>query len=220
MLKDIAVASGIASLCLAYVLFTYQQLFSPYAMLAILILPVLSLLLFLFSDRLGKKPLYLVITTSFVLIISMLSLAYIHVAPNTYLNVARVFLLVTLASSISLLFIYFAGKVYVGHFGILYVLLLIIIGSALAYISMYGFSNIQWNGVDELAANYYSAYLTLHGINPYTSSMQPIYNARHVFPTVLLNGSYEDFYAYPALSFLAYVPVSYTHLTLPTKRIV
>jgi len=31
MLKDIAVASGIASLCLAYVLFTYQQLFSPYA---------------------------------------------------------------------------------------------------------------------------------------------------------------------------------------------
>jgi len=34
MLKDIAVASGIASLALAYVLFTYQQLFSPYAMLA------------------------------------------------------------------------------------------------------------------------------------------------------------------------------------------
>jgi len=29
MLKDIAVASGIASLCLAYVLFIYQQLFSP-----------------------------------------------------------------------------------------------------------------------------------------------------------------------------------------------
>jgi len=59
MLKDIAVASGIASLALAYLLFTYQQLFSPYAMLAILILPVLSLLLFLFSDTLGKKPLYL-----------------------------------------------------------------------------------------------------------------------------------------------------------------
>jgi len=88
----------------------------------------------------------------------------------------------------------------------LYVLLLIILGSALAYISMYGFSNIRWGGVDELAANYYSAYLTLHSINPYTSSMQPIYNARQIFPTVLLNGSYEDFYVYPALSFLAYVP--------------
>ena len=75
MLKDIAVASGIASLCLAYVLFTYQQLFSPYAMLAILILPVLSLLLFLFSDRLGKKPLYLVLAISLVFIISLLSLA-------------------------------------------------------------------------------------------------------------------------------------------------
>jgi len=208
MLKDIAIASGIASLCLAYLLFTYQQLFSPYAMLAILILPVLSLLLFLFSDTLSKKPLYLVLAISLVLIISLLSLAYIHAAPNTYLNVARVFLLVTLASSISLLFIYFAGKVHAGRFGfgILYTLLLIILGSALAYISMYGFSNIQWNGVDELAANYYSAYLTLHGVNPYTSSMQPIYNARHVFPTVLLNGSYEDFYAYPALSFLAYIP--------------
>jgi len=206
MLKDIAVASGIVSLCLAYLLFTYQQLFSPYAMLAILILPILSLLLFLFSDRLGKKPLYLVIVISLVFIISLISLAYIHAAPNAYLNVARVFLLVTLASSISLLFIYFTGKVHAGRFGILYALLLIILGSALAYISMYGFSNIRWNGVDELAANYYSAYLTLHGINPYTSSMQPIYNARHVFPTVLLNGSYEDFYAYPALSFLAYVP--------------
>ena len=204
MLKDIAVASGIANLCLAYVLFTYQQLFSPYAMLAILILPVLSLLLFLFSDTLSKKPLYLVLAISLVVIISLFSLAYIHAAPNAYLNVARVFLLVTLASSISLLFIYFAGKVHAGRFGfgILYTLLLIILGSALAYISMYGFSNIQWNGVDELAANYYSAYLTLHGVNPYTSSMQPIYNARHVFPTVLLNGSYEDFYAYPALSFL------------------
>jgi len=208
MLKDIAVASGIASLCLAYVLFTYQQLFSPYAMLAILILPIFSLLLFLFSDTLEKKPIYLVLAIFLVLIISLLSLAYIHAAPNAYWNVARVFLLVTLASSVSLLFIYFAGKAYSGRFysGILYALLLIILGSALAYISMYGFSNVEWNGVDELAANYYSAYLTLHGINPYTSSMQPIYNARHVFPTVLLNGSYEDFYAYPALSFLAYVP--------------
>jgi len=208
MLKDIAVVAGIASLCLAYVLFTYQQLFSPYAMLAILILSVLSLLLFLFSDRLGKKPLYLVIVISLVFIISLISLAYIHPAPNAYLNVVRVFLLVTLATSISLLFIYFIGRFYAGRFGlgILYALLLIILGSAFAYISMYGFSNIQWNGVDELAANYYSAYLTLHGVNPYISSMQPIYNARHVFPTVLLNGSYEDFYAYPALSFIAYMP--------------
>jgi len=208
MLKDIAVASGIASLCLAYVLFTYQQLFSPYAMLAILIISVFSLLLFLFPDTLGKKPLYLVLAISLVVIISLLSLVYIHTAPNTYLNVAKIFLLVTLASSISLLFIYFVGKVHAGRFGfgILYALLLIILGSTLAYISMYGFSNTQWNGVDELAANYYSAYLTLHGINPYTSSMQPIYNARHIFPSLLLNGSYEDFYAYPALSFLVYAP--------------
>jgi len=155
MLKDIAVASGIASLCLAYLLFAYPQPFSPYAMLAILILSVLSLLLFLFSDRLGKKPLYLVLAISLVLIISLISLAYIHAAPNTYLNVAKVFLLVTLASSISLLFIYFTGRFYAGRFGlsILYALLLIILGSAFAYISMYGFSNIQWNGVDELAAN-------------------------------------------------------------------
>jgi len=208
MLKDIVVTSGIASLCLAYVLFTYQQFFSPYAMLAILMLPLLSLMFFLFSDILVKKPIYLVIAIFLVLIISLFSLAYIHVAPNAYWNVARVFLLVTLATSISLFFIYFAGKAYSGRFypDISYALLFIILGSAFAYISMYGFSNVEWNGVDELAANYYSAYLTLHGINPYTSSMQPIYNARHVFPTVLLNGSYEDFYAYPALSFLVYVP--------------
>jgi len=76
---------------------------------------IFKYLLFLFSDTLGKKPLYLVLAISLVVIISLFSLAYIHATSDAYLNIVRIFLLVTLATSISLLFIYFACKVYAGR---------------------------------------------------------------------------------------------------------
>ena len=43
--------------------------------------------------------------------------------------------------------------------------------------------------------------------------MKPILDARGIFPTVLLNGSYEYDYDYPALSFLFYVPVTALGIT-------
>jgi len=207
MMRDISMATGIVSLSLSYVLFTYQQLFSPFAMAGILLLPIISLLIFIFAEKFESRPFYLALGVILIALITFPTLFYIHPALGAYRNVLRVFIVVSIATAISVFFIYLSGKVISKRFGALAVILLIIIGSALAYISMYGFSNIKWNGVDELAANYYSAYLTLHGINPYTTSMQTIYTQRDVFPTVLLNGSYEDFYAYPAMSFIPYIPL-------------
>ncbi|MEM0124183.1 MAG: hypothetical protein QXF41_01395, partial [Candidatus Micrarchaeaceae archaeon] len=178
-------------------------------MAAILILPIFSLLLFLSPDWFSKKAFYFVICVIAIIIISLFSVAYIHPAPGTFANVSRIFVLVSIATAISIFFIYLSGRVAFGRFKIAYVLAIAVIAAALAYVSMYGFTTTKWNGVDELAANYYSAYLALHQINPYTSSMQPIYSSRNIFPTVLLNGSYEDFYAYPALSFIVYMPFVY-----------
>ncbi len=207
MIRHIAVSTGIVALLLAYLLFTYQQLFSPFAMAGILMLPIISLVIFIFAEKFESKPIYLVLGIIAIALITFPTIFYIHPGPGTYMNLSRVFILVSIATAISIFFIYLSGKVVSKHIGVLAAILLIIIGSALAYISMYGFSNIEWNGVDELAANYYAASLALHGVNPYATSMQTIYNERHVFPTVLLNGSYEDFYAYPAMSFIAYMPI-------------
>ncbi|MGC9204962.1 MAG: hypothetical protein ACP5FN_01640 [Candidatus Micrarchaeia archaeon] len=176
-------------------------------MASVLLLPVISLLLFVFSNKFAKKKAYLALGISSIVFILLLNLAYIHPLPGAYENILRVFVLVSIATAISIFFIYLIGIVSSRHFGVFYTIVLIILASSFAYISMYGFSNASWNGVDELAANYYSAYLSLHGVNPYTTSMQTIYNARQIFPTVLLNGSYEDFYAYPAMSFIAYIPL-------------
>ncbi|MEM3177836.1 MAG: hypothetical protein QXT36_01445 [Candidatus Micrarchaeaceae archaeon] len=178
-------------------------------MVAILILPILSLLLFLFPDWFGKRAFYFAMCVIAIVVISLLSIAYIHPGPGTFANILRIFALVSIATLISAFFIYLSGRRAFGRFKIVYILAIAVIAASLAYVSMYGFTNIRWNGVDELAANYYSAYLTLHLINPYTSSMQPIYSARDIFPTVLLNGSYEDFYAYPAFSFIVYMPFVY-----------
>ena len=69
---------------------------------------------------------------------------------------------------------------------------------------MYGLRSVNWNGIDELAFNYYASYLFVHGANPYVTSMQPILSQRGIFPTVELNGQFEYAYDYPALSFLPY----------------
>jgi uncharacterized membrane protein len=83
-----------------------------------------------------------------------------------------------------------------------------LITSALSYACMARLIGPKWNGIDEIAFNYYSSYLLLHGMNPYTTSMQPIMKEYNITPSLLLNGSAEYKYDYPALSFLpvAFLP--------------
>lgn len=85
-------------------------------------------------------------------------------------------------------------------------MMLLLVVAALSYISISTLRG-NWKGVDEVAFNYYASYLLLHGVNPYTASMQPIIAKYNTTPTILLNGSYEYRYDYPALSFLPVLPL-------------
>jgi uncharacterized membrane protein len=65
-------------------------------------------------------------------------------------------------------------------------------------------------GTDEIAFDQYAAQLFLHGVNPYPQSMAPAFPLFHVSPdgyTFLLNGQPVTTLSYPALSFLAYLPL-------------
>lgn len=59
-----------------------------------------------------------------------------------------------------------------------------------------------WHGVDEMAFDYYASYLLIHGVNPYTASMQPIISRYNISTTLQLNGSPEYNYNYPAFGFI------------------
>ena len=65
-------------------------------------------------------------------------------------------------------------------------------------------------GTDEIAFDQYAANLALHGHNPYLHSMAPSFAAFHVSPnayTFRLDGSPVTALSYPALAFLAYLPL-------------
>jgi uncharacterized membrane protein len=65
-------------------------------------------------------------------------------------------------------------------------------------------------GTDEIAFDQYAAQLALHGVNPYLRSMAPAFPLFHVSPngyTFGLNGQPVTALSYPALSFLAYLPL-------------
>ena len=67
--------------------------------------------------------------------------------------------------------------------------------------------NMVYSGTDEILVAYYANYLLVHGINPYTVSMDAVLRQFHTpFYTTLVTGSYADKYSYPALSFLVFTP--------------
>lgn len=92
----------------------------------------------------------------------------------------------------------------------------IILISSIAFLPLSVLRGPNWKGIDEIAFDYYAPYLLLHGINPYTASMEPILNKYDTFPTVLLNGSYEYKYDYPAMGFL---PVLALPLIIPYSQL-
>jgi uncharacterized membrane protein len=78
----------------------------------------------------------------------------------------------------------------------------IILISACAYFFVISAIKSGWPGTDEVAFNYYAAYLFLHGVNPYTTSMQPILKEYNISATHTLDGLGVYKYDYPSLSFL------------------
>ena len=211
---------AIVDLGFTYLTYDSQQYFSPLAMPLNLLLPLLSLLLFLlpfsrpFNNSKHKNAMVIAATIASLLLI-LANTAYGNPHHSLFSIAAgnlKNFPYVALAAVLTLAALFLIGKAAARIRGkaIRYpaVLVLLVFASAIAYVSMFGLnSNSGWVGVDELAYNYYASYLSLHGTNPYTQSMQPILEERGTPASLLLNGSYEYAYDYPAMSFLPYVPI-------------
>lgn len=197
----------------AYFLFTNQQYFSIVAMAFILILALLSAVLFVvpFYYRKNGKMLKRLLLAS--LIISIPIIAYEHFFSNISFNATSAAIagiaVASIAALISLLGIIAAGHALRSSNMRRYAvtLIAIIVSASFSFFVMKGLASAKWNAVDEVAYNYYAASLFVNGSNPYAVSMQPILAARGISPTVLLNGTYEYSYDYPALSFLAFTPI-------------
>lgn len=211
--KALLLALAIIDLSLSYVLFTNQQYFSIFSMIGIFVLAFLALAAFLipkYSHDEGKIKNYLVLIILISVIISLYEIMVDVGLPQFLLPAIKPLVLVSFGAIISIAGIYYTAK-YANTNKHRYLTSIagICVTATLAYLAMYAFSNINWNGVDELAYNYYAATLVLHGHNPYTASMEPILASRHVYPTVQLDGTYEYSYLYPAFSFLsiAFIPL-------------
>jgi uncharacterized membrane protein len=217
----IAFALAIFALGIAYLSYTEQQYFSAMAMILIFVLALLSAATFVLAyrkyfDHSANGQLVFTILAMVSILLMYYDLSYNLISPGVMNGAEIAIFRVSLAVAVSIIFIYAIGKA-AKHYKekdkrltkkmMAVIAICLVIASVLAYEAMYAFNNLSWGGVDELAYNYYAARLFLNGTNPYTQSMQPILNERVIFPTVLLNGSYEYAYDYPALSFLSYVPV-------------
>jgi uncharacterized membrane protein len=219
--RAILLSIAIISLCLSYFLFTNQQYFSVISMISIFIFALLSAFLFLKADEISSRPnkeTYLIVSAAILIFFTVYEVLYSHPTGDEETFALHVLFLVSIATLISLGGIYLSGEVFKssrrkGPLLVLIVAICLILTSSISFLSMYGFNPTSWNGVDEVAYNYYAAKLFDHGINPYVSSMQPILTERHIFPTLQLDGNYEYAYSYPALSFLIFFLIPMLNIT-------
>ncbi|MGA3020391.1 MAG: hypothetical protein ABSD68_00360 [Candidatus Micrarchaeales archaeon] len=181
-------------------------------MVSIFVLALLAAFIFLKADEISSRPdknTYLIVSVAILIIITLYEVLFMHPTGAEESFTLNVVFLVSIATLISLGGIYLTAEVFKrpskkGNLLILIVIICLLLTSSLSFLSMYGFNPTNWSGVDEVAYNYYAAYLFDHGSNPYVSSMEPILNQRHIFPTLQLDGNYEYAYEYPAFSFLVF----------------
>ncbi len=213
MHKEAFLSLGILNLGLAYALFSSQEYFSLLATVLLLLLVLLSLasIVFAFADAKKKS------TAIFTLLAALSAISFFYVVLfNHYMFqfFTASIVLAIISSFASIAVIYFGGKIIIGYKGAERLLLILLFSFFISLVvtSFYLLANMS-NLVDEPAFNYYSAYLFVHGKNPYNESMQPIINARGIMPSLHLNGFFGYAYSYPALSFILYLPIVYLGIT-------
>jgi uncharacterized membrane protein len=204
-------------LALSYVLFTGQQYFSAITLVIVFLLAISSAIVFVScykyssSGSLASNVKADRIILIFLVAISVLAVAvasFDSANPSIYRSVPVIFMLVFGGVGISIAGLYLTMRLTKNMKSYALWIAVIVCAAVIAcgtYAFMYSFRSVNWNGIDELAYNYYASYLFVHGTNPYLASMQPILQQRNIFPTVQLNGTFEYKYDYPAFSFLPYV---------------
>lgn len=206
---------AVVFLAMSYLLYTGQEYFSVAAMVAVFAI-ALAFAFFVvvlywkrsnnsFNIRSDRIAMLLIVV--FVAII-LFVVSYDRIPSNYYSQIPVILLLSLSAVAVSIFGIYMLAKftsTMRSHSLWVVVIIGILVIAVASYAIMYSFRSVNWNGIDELAYNYYASYVFAHGHNPYTASMQPILQQRNIFPTVQLDGTFEYAYDYPALSFLPYL---------------
>ncbi|MDE1869531.1 MAG: hypothetical protein KGH71_00915 [Candidatus Micrarchaeota archaeon] len=220
---------GILSLSLSYIMFTGEQYLSLPAMLGLFALAMLGMVFFLFPhiypDKMHDKKIFFSLF-ALMLVLGIYEYLFDLVPPNALNSLGYESFLVAISSVISMIGIHYFGRVIQvekGYRWYAYAIAGALAIAFAAYAIMYIINTVQWNGVDEVAFNYYAAYLFVNGQNPYATSMQPIIISHNIQPTVQLDGTYEFAYDYPAMSFLPFIILpllgitnflSFTYLTI------
>ncbi len=207
--KTLLLSVAIIDLCFSYLLFTNQQYFSPVAMAVLLLLAFIAALIFIFAYayRAEKLGICLLASSIVSLAIILYEITFLLLPQGLVYFSLHVLLVAGSAAVFSVFGIYVTRKLtkkIKGSSRLAALAILLGVVAVIAYLIMYGTTKTSWSGVDELAYNYYASSLFINGTNPYAVSMAPILNARHISPTVLLNGTYEYAYSYPAFSFMAF----------------
>ncbi|MDE1870770.1 MAG: hypothetical protein KGI06_00835 [Candidatus Micrarchaeota archaeon] len=213
---SLLLSAAIVFIALSYILYTGQQYFSVASMAIVFLIALSSALIILVLHWCRASNYVFGIKADRLAILSVIAVAglvlfevyFDGIAHTAYSQIPVILLLSSGAVAASIAGMYALMRLTNGmksyRFWITVIIGVAIISVA-SYSVMYSFRSVNWNGIDELAYNYYSSYLFAHGINPYTASMQPILQQRNIFPTVQLNGTFEYAYDYPAFSFLPYL---------------
>jgi len=209
--KLVFLSIGIADILLSYVVFTSQQYFSFIAMLCLIGIIGSGILLLLMpyycefdADKNSRSPIFLIALSAISVILIIYEAYFDLISPNiSSYNAFDLFLIFT-AICIFIFGAYLIKRLSSEtsrHY--LPIIASVIILSALIFsIQLYRISNSRWSGSDEVLFNFYAYSIFLHGNNPYQSTMSPVLKSYNTDPTLLLNGSCECSYDYPALSFL------------------
>lgn len=211
-LKALILTIAIVDLGSAYMLYSYQQLLSVWAMAGLLLLMLISFLSLFFLNVFSlersssKIVLQIIAILSVILLIYSISYDWSIISRNAFINLGLPTLAALLSSIILSVFNIVINKK-MSKIG--FYLLFIIFASIMTGVAFFVMSShaSSYGAVDEAIYNYYSAYLTTHLQNPYTTSMEPIYLNYHITPVPTVNGSYDFYYGYPPLSFIPFLPL-------------
>ena len=213
--KALILTIAIMDLGSVYILFSYIQLFSLLAMFSLFLLASISFISLLFLDpfssgRIGRRMALPAIALSSLILLAY-SISYDWGAVS--INISSSILIPAIAALVSLIafpiFSRIIGKRLprAGFYLAFAIAALIMVFLAFIVMSFFNVTNF-YTPTDEVAYNYYSAYLALHLQNPYTASMAPALSQYNIIPIPLINGSYAYYYGYPPLSFIAFLPLA------------
>ncbi len=199
---------AICDLGMAYMLFTNEQYLSLAASLGIFALAAISFSIFISlwsSGRAGGSGIAIAALAS--LLIGIYEISFELESSMVLFAILHSSLFVIAGATLSGLLAYAAGRAIGKAKGLRLCVAIIAVAAVitiLAFSVMYIAHPVALPVEDEVIYTYYASYLFVHGQNPYVSGMGYINRLYGTVPTPLLNGNYENYYGYPALSFIAF----------------